>query len=813
MAVFCLLAQHSPGSTLSTSVLYTSATPVASAYRINTYAGGTFAGDGGLSTNALLGSIDGIASDFQGNVYLADSSDHRVRLIQPGGRISTIAGDGIPGFSGDNGPALLARLKSPYGLAADAFGNLFIADFGNGRVRRLARDGRISTLVSGLAGPRNLAVDLSGNLYISDAPANRVYQFSAAGKLTLLAGDGTPFPLKFPAGLAIDYFGNLFIADTGTQSVVRLTAGKAEALTTTPPIPGTPLSLATDYYGRLVIATSEGGLYSRDTSGALAPLLPNNQFPSLRAVHQDAAGNILFSEPARVWRLANLGSVAAFAGLGGSTPPAPATPAELRLASPLCVTLDDAGNLYIADEQAHRVWRVNANGTIQSIAGTGQAPSSSAFTGDGGPAASAPLLDPVAVAVSPQGEIAIAEYAAHRVRIILPNGIIFTAAGTGTPGATGDNGPAQYAQLNKPRGLAYDSAGNLYIADSGNGRIRRLGRNGFLTTIGAGMLDTPTSVAVAPNGLIAVAESGANAIRRLTALDTWESIATSPLNFPTGLTFDTNGHLYIADVYNHRVRRISPAGVMETIAGTGTAALSGDGAPALQAHLNSPVSVAVDLEGRVFVADLDNRRIRLLTSETTAPPAFVEPPPAQIEAPVRVVHAATLQEGPYAPGQVVSIFGNGFTQATEVRVNGEPAALSYSSSTQINLQLPYIPAPDALIELIANGSVFAETTIPLSASAPGLFAPPASASRGTIATLYATGAGLLDTSGKPRLPVSLQIANVPVDLLYAGEAPGAPGILQLNVQLPGMFTAPGTHPIALTIGLNSSPAGTTIHLQ
>ena len=822
-AIFCLPAQVSPGSSPSTSVPYSSAAPPASAYRITTYAGGTFAGDGGPSTSALLGSVDGLASDPQGNLYLADSANHRIRMVQPGGRITTIAGDGTPGFSGDTSAALLARFKSPYGLAADHFGNLFIADFGNGRVRKIARDGRITTVASGLAGPRNLVTDLTGNLYISDAPANRVYMYSTTGKLNLLAGDGTAIPLKFPAGLAVDYLGTLFIADTGTQSILRLAAGKAELLTTQPALPGTPLALASDYYGRLLIATSEGGLFSRNLDGALTPLLPNHNFKTIRALHQDLAGNVYFSEPNRVWRLSGLGAAAIVAGLDESTPSAPATPAEARLTSPMGLALDPTGNLYFADEQTRRVWRINSSGSLQPVAGTGVAPASPMAAGDGGPAASAPLFDPVAVAVSPYGEIAIAEFDAHRVRVILPNGVIFTAAGTGTPGLEGDNGPAQFAQLNKPRGLAYDTAGNLYIADSGNGLVRKLGRNGFLNTVGnttgAAVLDNPTSVTVDPAGQLFVAESGAHTVRRLNAANIWEPISAGPLNLPTGLSFDATGHLYIADVYNHRIRRVAPAGIVETIAGTGAAAMSGDGGAALQAALNSPVAAAVDSQGRVFIADLENRRIRLLTPDAVPPPAFVDPPPpaqpppAHSESALKVLHSATLKEGPYAPGQLVSLFGEGLAQAAEVRVNGQPIALSYASTTQFNFQLPYITTPDAVIEVVAAGTTVAHITIPLSPAAPGLFGPLAPAPRGSIAAFYATGAGLLDPAGKPLHPVSLQIGNVPVDLLYVGEAPGVPGVLQLNAQLPGLFTAPGEHPVTLTIGANSSPAGTTIKLQ
>jgi uncharacterized protein (TIGR03437 family) len=174
---------------------------------------------------------------------------------------------------------------------------------------------------------------------------------------------------------------------------------------------------------------------------------------------------------------------------------------------------------------------------------------------------------------------------------------------------------------------------------------------------------------------------------------------------------------------------------------------------------------------------------------------------------VKILHAATLQPAPFAPGQLVSLFGTGLSQNVEVRVNAQPAAIAYASDSQINFTLPASTAPDALIEVVRSNTVVAQATVALAASAPGLFGPIPAATRGSIVSLYATGIGA------GNLPLSLRLGNIPVDILFVGDAPGAPAVTQLNVQLPGIFTAPGVYDVILTAGSNSSPAGLTIELR
>lgn len=180
------------------------------AYVIQTFAGNALIGDGGSATSALLNQPEGVAVDMAGNVYVSDAADSRVRKISPTGLIQTVAGNGNAGFGGDGGPGASAQLNHPYGLGFDKLGNLFIADLGNGRVRKLDTQGLITTVAGGgsnipstlvdtgfatdakLAAPRNVTIDLNGTLYISDFSAQQVLRVSAQGTLSTVSGTGKP---------------------------------------------------------------------------------------------------------------------------------------------------------------------------------------------------------------------------------------------------------------------------------------------------------------------------------------------------------------------------------------------------------------------------------------------------------------------------------------------------------------------------------------------------------------------------------------------------------------------------------------------
>lgn len=278
------------------------------------------------------------------------------------------------------------------------------------------------------------------------------------------------------------------------------------------------------------------------------------------------------------------GTVATIAGTdesGNYGDNAPAT--DSRLNGPAAVLADNQGNLFIADKYNNRVRRINASGLMQAWAGSG-APG---YAGDGGQAVSASLSAPSALALDTLGNLYIADAGNHCIRKVAPTGIITTVAGTGEAGFTGDNGPATAAKLNTPAGLAFDTSGNLLIADSWNYRVRCLAPNGIITTI-------------AGTGVAGFSGDG--------KFDT-----SAELNLPTGLATDRKGNLFIADQGNNRIRRISANTIITTYAGTGNAGYSGDGGNALAADLNTPSGLATDAAGNLYVSEELNNRIRRIT--------------------------------------------------------------------------------------------------------------------------------------------------------------------------------------------------------
>ncbi len=269
------------------------------------------------------------------------------------------------------------------------------------------------------------------------------------------------------------------------------------------------------------------------------------------------------------------------AGPGFSGDTSLATAAQLN--NPSGVAIDSVGNVYIADSANSRVREVNTSGVITTFAGTGV----SGYTGDNGEATSATLMDPVGVAVDSLGNVYIADGTAAVIRKVT-NGIITTIAGTGKGGFSGDGGSATSAALNLPSSIAVDASGNLYIADAGNHRIRKIS-TGLITTI-------------AGNGNFGFAGDGAAA-------------TSASLYFPQGVAVDSSGNVYIADTQNNRIRKVA-GGIITTVAGNGTPAYSGDKGSALAASLNGPRSVAVDTLGNFYIGDTGNNTVRKVSEST-----------------------------------------------------------------------------------------------------------------------------------------------------------------------------------------------------
>jgi trimeric autotransporter adhesin len=609
---------------------------------IVTIAGGGI-GDNGAASAARLLYPAGVAVDGAGNIYIADQGNNRIRKIAAGtGAIITVAGNGAGGYAGDNGAATDAMLYGPRGIAVDGNGDLYIADYYNNCVRKVATATGIITTVAGngtagfsgdngpaseatLSGPTGVAVDVSGNLYIADQGNNRVRKVSAeTGAIATVAGNGTAgysgdngaateASLSLPAAVTIDSAGNLYIADQGNHRIRKVS--EKEGIITTVAGNGTagysgdngaavlaglnaPSGVAIDAAGNIIIAdrsndrirevfagtgviVSISGMgtsgYSGDKGAALTAAMNR---PSAVAIGRD--GNIYIADQENyVVRKVIGGSgvivtVAGGSGTDFSGDNGPATAAGIN--HPQGMAWDSAGNFYIADSGNNRIRRIAAGtGVISTVAVT-----------DG-----ENLSSPSGTAVDGAGNVYFAERGSHRIRkIAADSGAVSTVAGDGTAAFSGDNGAATGARFNGPSGLAIDGSGNLYVADRGNNRIRRI-------AAGTGIITT-----VAGNGAAGYAGDNGTA-------------TAAKLNLPSGVAVDSAGNLYIADEMNNRVRKVAAGTVtITTVAGNGTAGYSGDDGPATAAALNRPTGVAVDSAGNIYIADQYNLRVRKVAAGT-----------------------------------------------------------------------------------------------------------------------------------------------------------------------------------------------------
>ncbi|HEV2371412.1 MAG TPA: hypothetical protein VGS19_04510 [Streptosporangiaceae bacterium] len=644
-------------------------------------------GDGGPAVSAGV-QTGGVTTDHQGNLVVQDDQRLRVVAARAGtfygqamtaGHIYPVAGDGRQGFSGDGGPATAAELNDPLGVAVDRVGNLLIADTGNNRVRLVAaRTGTFygQAMTAGdiypvagngtggfsgdggpaagaeLAAPQSATVDRAGNLIVGDTGNGRIRvvavhtgtyygQPMTAGDIYTVAGGGgnqgdgvpaTSADLTLPLGMLVDGTGNLVFADAGSNRV-RVVA------TSTGTFYGQAMT-AGDIY---TVAGIDNGTYGFSGDGGPAT---KAQLNSPVGVAEDSAGNLVVGDGnnyrARVvatstgtfyGQAMTAGDIYTVAGNGigsGTGDGGPATHAQLSFPEGLAV--DHSGNLVVSDTTDNRV-RVVATSTgtfygqamtagdIYTVAGNG----TGGFSGDGGPATKAKLNAPVPVAVDGAGNLLIGDLSNHRVRVVAAStgtfygqamtaGHIYTVAGDGVMGLSGDGGPATSAELTWVYGVTVDHAGNVVICqssfDSADGRVR----------VVAARTGTFYGQAMTAGHIYLVAGGGP-------PLGNGGPATGAELNLPHQVTVDHAGNLLVADTHNEQVRVVAvrtgrfygqpmTAEHIYPVAGDGLAGFSGDGGPATRAELHDPNQVAVDLAGNLLIADTSNNRVRVLAART-----------------------------------------------------------------------------------------------------------------------------------------------------------------------------------------------------
>jgi NHL repeat len=627
-----------------------------------TYSDG-YSGDGGPAVNAQLQDPYGIAVDFNGNVFIADEYNHIIREVNAStGIITTIAGTpqtACSGACGDGGAATSAKLYYPTGVAIDKNGNLFIADQYNGRIRMVSCATVTST--GGTCTP-NSAEPTAGDIYTVAGNSTGVGVYNGDGIAATSAN------LYYPIGVAVDTAGNIYIADTDDELIRRVACGTGISSCTAPSgettgdiytLAGTGESNGhagtAGYTADGVAATTselnEPQTVAIDNAGNLYIGDQNNQrVREVSCVTTTSSGGTCTASTSQT--IGDIYTVAGDASASYNGDNKLATTAQLYY--PIGVAVDSAGDLFIGDYDDDRIREVPCDVTtltctpptgdtaqfMYTIAGTG----STTFFGNNVPATGADLYYPTGAASDSSGNIYISDRANCVVRVVnAGTGDISTFAGTGTCGYSGDGGAATSAELNNPYGLAVDSSNNVYIADTNNCLIRVVS-SGTITTfaghspslacgyMGDGGAATsaelyyPDAVAADSHGNVYIADQYNYVVRKVTGgtISTFAGnhtygyagdggpAASAEFTYILGVATDAMGNVYIADQYNHRIRKVNTSGIVSTYAGNGAAGYQSDGGLAVQTSLYYPIGVAVDGAGDVIIGDYDNQRVRLV---------------------------------------------------------------------------------------------------------------------------------------------------------------------------------------------------------
>jgi sugar lactone lactonase YvrE len=647
---------------------------------VSTIAGSGTSGYGdGSTASPKFYSPAGVAVAASGNLYIADSQNHCIRKITASGYVTTFAGSGVAGFL--NGTADVAQFNTPFAVAVDASENVYITESNSYAVRKITQAGVVTTFAgkettSGyldgqgvnalFSAPKGLGVDASGNVYVADANSNRIRKISSSGLVSTFAGDGSAGYLdaqgtaaKFnnPIGVAVTTSGTLYISDasnnrvraissTGTVTTVAgsgasgMVNGQGTAAQFNAPraitVDGSGNLYVVDYNNnRIRKITNTGSVSTLSGTGAFGAvngLGTAATFKYPEGVGVDASGNVFVGDGTNncIRKVTSTGDTSTYAGSATRGLENGQAGTMAMFNGPVAVAVTSAGVTYVVDDFNSCIRKVTANGIVSTFVGN---------TGTGyadGTGTAAYFNNPKGIALDAAGNIYVADTYNNRIRKITSSGVVTTIAGDGTAGYLDGQGTA--AKFNNPYALTLDTAGNIYVADTKNHRIRKISTSGAVTTIAgyilSGYADGASTVARFKNpqgitidnatGILYVADTTNNRIRKIATDGTVSTFAGSfagyqdeqgtaaYFNSPIGITRDSSGNFYIGDYYNSVIRKISSTGLVSTYAGSGSSEYN-DGIGNV-ASFYFPVGVATDASGNVYVADSYTQRIRKITS-------------------------------------------------------------------------------------------------------------------------------------------------------------------------------------------------------
>ena len=824
-----------------------------------------YGGDNGPASSALIDLVTDLKVDANGNIYLADLFNGFVRKIDVSGQISTVAGSGNFGRIDDGSPANQAVLL-PDSVGLDSVGNLYISDVNRSVVRRVdLSSGLIYTVAgSGIAGfsgdtgpatraqlnaPAGLAITGDNQVFVADFGNFRVRKI-ASGVITAVAGtgdgDGGPASsafLNFPEGLAVDRTSNIVIADTGNFAARRVSpSGNIGAFGQ---LNGVPVGVAVDSAGNFYLTDYEP-LLLKVTPGGVTSIVAGNGVdgysgdngPATSAtisaptgVAADVAGNVYVTDfnHNRIRKISPSGTITTIAGNGGfhfSGDNGPATSAGL---DPFDVAADTTGNLYVVDQFNNRIRKITLDGTITTVAGTG----AYGYSGDGGLATAAHLAAPTGVALDSSGNVYIADNGNSTVRRVTSSGLITTIAGNGnfSPSA-GDGGPAAAAQLD-PWRVAVDTSGNVYVTDSFNDRIRKLtptlARPGAID-IAAGNGQQGTTGAALPSPLIVkVTDSNGMALPGAIVTFAANPSGAATLNPSTAITLN-DGTASTTVTLGSGVGAVTVTAAASGLAATVTFAITIISATAPTVGTGGIVSAGLSIPPVLTVAP--NSIVSIFgtnfalsgTSRNLGPGDLVNGKiPTNLagvcamfgdqRAPIFAVYPGQLNvQVPRIPSGTTAVQVITRCDTPQAQTSNPAASAVQSAAPEFFYFLHNASGhnPIAAVNAVTGSYVGATGLLPGTSFAP--------AKPGDILTLFGTGLGatspdfgpgeLPGTIASVTAPVAIAFGGValsPSDIFYVGLSQEA-GVYQVSIRVPDAV-ADGDQPFILSVGGAASAAG------